>query len=166
MKCPVCNKEYEGNECPRCKFPNVHIAGNYEEGLQELKPLIEEHRKKFLGNIGIELLVRNYGDAPSTKPSPQIVEFGQLNDLKNNGIVWLSQYFSCVKDRGNINLKVLIGLGRETANKFVTLPAVNLDGYYKLGIQVNEDYKFRLVTQNVEDSNSLLCSEWIESMEA
>lgn len=146
MKCPVCNSEYEGSLCPVCGFEDVQIVGDYDEGMKQLKPAILAHRKKFLGEYQIGIILKKRKDTNSTDVSviDDTLFFGKVKDLLD-GDKWLERSIVAYPDSDNA-VKVEACLSNNGAEhvETVSIGGLKTAGIIDIGIHVNDYNSFCL----------------------
>ncbi len=145
MKCLVCGKEYDGAECPECRFPNVQIIGDYDEELKKLQPKIEEYRKEYLKRnanlswkIGLRVLRKIGFEGERVKAIPEVFYFGTIGDILDKDI-WLDNPFVGFANANNeVALDIVISDGTNTSNKNVIIPGVKDTVYLNVGIYMSD----------------------------
>ncbi len=154
MRCLVCNNEYTGAECPFCKFPNVQINGDYDEGIKQLMPMINTHRQNFFGSftVGLVLLRRINDNSGSPQATSQTVSFGQIKTLINS-TKWLDQQIVAYPNSDH-QIEMSIELDRlyEKTNLPVAIRGFSNPDIVNIGIQVTDEYSFKILARNMNQT--------------
>lgn len=153
MKCYVCGKQYEGNECPRCGFPAVEIPNtSWEQGRQALAATITPYRTQFLNEIEISLVMYQYRDENGVyvldREEPISLGTGTALYGKEH---WLDQEFARLEDPtfpARLNLCVR-GKTREEQVELQNLKAAELQN---IGIAMDEEFNIRLMLRNTSET--------------
>lgn len=156
MKCLVCSKEYDGAECPYCRFPNVQINGDYDEGIRQLMPMINSHRAEYFGafNLGIVLLQRKNLDSDSLKAESTVVSFGQVKDLMHKE-KWLDLPIVAYPNKdGQLELTLSINRGVETSSQKVMISGFTKPDIINVGISVKDEYSICLMAKNKDNKTT------------
>lgn len=156
MKCLVCSKEYTGGVCPKCQFPNVQIAGDYEEGIQALEPMIKSHRDSFLQkiSISIDVLRRDPNADINTFPSTVRICFGKASELIGKR-VWLNYDFARLPNSETVKIRIVIDYGTEVQNLDVDVPNITDVGVQNIGIDMKDNHSFSLLLRNNSKEGNL-----------
>ena len=152
MKCYVCGKQYEGNECPRCTFPAVEIPNTtWEQGRQALAATIAPFRSKFLNEIEISLIIYKYRDENGVYvlDREEPISLGNGTTLYGKNY-WLDQQFARLEDpsfaaRLRLNIR---GKIREEQVQMTNLKAAELQN---IGISMDEAFNIRLMLRNTSE---------------
>ena len=160
MKCPVCNKVFDGGECPRCLFPVVEST-DQDALLEMLRPQIETHRVEFQKSICFSLLVYYWKEQNDTIEfdREEALPFGNYYDLKGKK-VFLPQQFARIPDTNTVDLQVsiTITISDQKETKTVAIQNLNEAALQTVGIEVNDRYQFRVLLKNSIGNQSE--SEW------
>lgn len=161
MKCFVCNNEFDGNVCPRCKFPKVFIPGDYEAGLEKMKPEIDAYREEFLDGIEVGIITYFWKDEGGNivLDREERASFGKGKDLRGSTL-WLEQLFARIPDEETLNIRVYIKAGDSESEKTVRLPNLFEAELQRIGIYTDEDFRFKLLLKN--DTGTPTNSDFIE----
>ena len=159
MKCLVCGKEYDGAECPVCRFPNIQIPGNYEEGLLAIQDEIEEYRKQFFSTFYVGIRTWHWIDINGTlKPDyAEDLYFGQIGSLQGEE-QWLSRPFARIPDVTMLNITIVIKQAGEIVEKTVTVENLSEMQLLEIGAVVDDQYNVQIIVRN--GSGTVRRSEW------
>lgn len=161
MRCLVCNCQFEGNECPKCKFPVIQVPGNFESGKKTLEPIINDYKSKFEEkvSVGISLFHWKLVDNEVTLDKEEEILFGRLSDMKGR-TVFIDRSFKRLSDRKNVEVDMFARVeqeGCENTYKYkVTLPHYIKSENERLSITVYDDNSF--VLNVIGDEGELLSS--------
>lgn len=149
MKCFVCNYEFEGNICPRCRFPKVFIPGDFESGLKKIQPEIDAYRDEFLGGIEVGILAYYWKDENGAVvlDRAERIPFGTGRELVGN-TVWLDRSFARIPDEEQLKVHVYIKAGGNEREATISLPNLREAELQQIGIVTDDDYNFRLLLKN------------------
>lgn len=147
MKCPCCFETYEGDgNCPLCGFENVQIVGDYDEGLKLIQPMIEQHRKEFLGEhrIGIKLVKRKDTNSSDLSVVTEILYFGKVSELIGTE-KWLGKQIVAFPDsRDSVIAEVVISSNINETTQKIAIGGLKKEGIIDFGVSVNKDYSYCL----------------------
>lgn len=147
MKCLVCGEIFEGNECPRCRFPVVNFPGDPEAGLKMLQPMIEQHRREFLSRfqVGVTACYWKDADGKLVLDRKERIPVGTGAELMN-GEVWLPRKFARIPDVPELQVGVYIDSDEYHREMQVPLPNLMGKELQELGMKVvTVDSECRLV---------------------
>lgn len=148
MKCLVCGKEYNGNECPVCGFPVVNITVNDEEGLKALRPTIDAHRAEFEKNIELSLLSYTYEVGNRIEPQgEERIPLGRVSQLSGQ-TVWLDTEFTNVVQRKAIPVTLCVTVRNRPEYRINVNAANILSDTIRVGICVNSSLQFCVIIQD------------------
>ena len=158
MKCLVCNTNYEGFECPNCKFPYIAFPGDPEEGIRRMKPQIDAYRSSFLERIslGVVSYFWKEQDGSLILDREEVRQIGTGTQLCA-GAVWLEQPFARLPEAKSLTIRLALDLGGEKRELSVSVPNLLEPELQKLGAEMNGQMQFRLLLRN---SSSETASEW------
>ena len=160
MKCLVCEKEFEGNACPRCGYPIVE-GTDVDALLESLRPQIEEYRRKFERGIRFELGIFRWkeSDGSVVLDKKDLMSFGAFPELAGR-VSWLPQQFARIPDVQT--LSILLRIYHDDTARDFTVPIQNLSdpALQSVGIEVTQNLLFRLKLKN--DAGSETASDWLE----
>ncbi len=141
MKCLVCNYDFNGIACPKCKFPVVEIPGDYETGLKTLQPTVMKYRTEFGKKIRLGVVVHNYDVTDTvTYKGEQTLPAGTADSMMST-TKWLSGEFTNIPSRSKVPVTLSVAVGDEPEYK-VTLNADNLPSEtLQLGISVDDQMR-------------------------
>lgn len=149
MGCLVCGEEYKGAVCPVCKFRNVQIVGDYEDGLKMLQPKIEEHRRNFLGtfSVGIRIMKRVISDTDPISAIPEDLFFGKVVDFYNSE-KWLDYDFVSYPIDNVLKINAVIRHDSDIRIESVMIHHISNHGLYKVGVDFIETDGLRFKIKN------------------
>ena len=155
-KCLVCMKMYDGikqmNICPVCGFQEPHIVGDYQQGMNEMKPLIMKKKQELFDKLTIGILSYEY-----EIDNARIVDKGQKVDyFKGKSIfgepVWLNEQFETVSTRDIIEAEINISLSSKTFSAKCTIPNLKNASYFTVGINIDEQFDLTLIAKDESDN--------------
>ena len=161
MKCYVCGKQYEGNECPRCKFPAVEIPNTtWEQGRQALAATIAPFRTAFLDAIQISLVMYRYRDENGVYvlDREENILLGTGTELYEKEL-WLDQEFARLEDP-TISVRLLLKVRDDTRQEQVELPNLKAAELQQVGIAMDEAFNIHLKLRNTSENPT--CSAAVE----
>ena len=160
MKCPVCNHVFVDVECPRCQFPVVD-SPNPEALIEMLRPQIEAYRADFQAKISFALKVFFWKDQNDAivLDREQLLPFGSYSELKGKQ-GFLPQSFARIPDVNQMELQVLVTVRDQPETRTVAVQNLKEAALQSVGIETNEQYQFRLLLKNT--NNSQTASAWQE----
>ncbi|MBR4308141.1 MAG: hypothetical protein IKT58_00955 [Oscillospiraceae bacterium] len=149
MKCLVCHKEYSGVECPRCGFPEIVFLENYEEGIKKIEPEIRAHRKRFLENVSLGVVVYRWKDEAGVVvvDREERIPFGNAAELCGQE-TWLERKFARIPEEQEIGVLCSILCKEKESQVSVTIPNLMEAELQQVGIRLTEDCKFQLLLRN------------------
>lgn len=149
MKCHVCNKEFDGNECPRCKFPKVLIVGDYATGIAKIQPEIDAYKESFNKGIEIGIVIYHWKDEDGTVvlDREEKLSFGRGDELLGK-TVWLKQKFARIPDEKKLQLRVYVKTPDDEREETVSINNLFEAELQELGICTDADYNFSLLLRN------------------
>ena len=159
MKCLVCGKVYEDNDCPRCKFPNIQIPlDGMEEKRKALQPTIDAYRKKFLPKIEVGVVIYHWKDDNGTLAveREERRSFG-TGDALYGKMVWLDQKFARVPEEKTLPIRTYIRMNGEEREEMLQLPNLQEAQLQEIGISMDEAFDLSLHLRNGEGTP--VCSE-------
>ena len=158
MKCPVCNKLFNGAECPRCEFPVVE-SPNPGALRDMMRSQIESYRTEFQQSIRVSLTIFYWKDENDKVviDHEQSLSFGSYYDLRGKK-VFLPQQFARIPDEENVELLFSITANDQTRTKKVTIQNLKEAALQTVGIEANDEYQFRVLLKNTNNSETV--SAW------
>lgn len=156
MKCYVCGKQYEGNECPRCGFPAVEIPNtSWDQGRQALSATITPYRTKFLSEIEISLVSYRYrdGNGVYVLDREEPVSFGTGTTLYGTEH-WLDQEFARLEDP-SFSARLRLNVRGQTRDEQVELTNLKAAELQNIGISVDEEFNIRLMLRNASETPTI-----------
>lgn len=156
MKCYVCGKEYEGNECPRCAFPAVEIPNTtWEQGRQALAATITPSRNAFLKTIDISLVMYYYRDENGVYvlDREETVSLGNGETLYNTE-TWLDREFARLEDPA-FSVRLRLTVQGKTREELVELPNLKAAELQNIGICLDEHFNIRLKLRNNSEAPTI-----------
>lgn len=149
MKCLVCGKEFEGDECPRCHFPVVNFPGDREAGIRAMAPTIQAFREGFLEQVSVGLVVCHWKESGEslTLDYEERLSFGTCGTLRGKEF-WLEQKFARDPKAARLSLRLWIGMGEEQVEKTVEIPNLMAAELQRVGIDMDENADFCLMLKN------------------
>ena len=131
MKCYVCGKQYEGNECPRCAFPAVEIPNTtWEQGRQALAATITPSRAAFLKSVEVSLVIYHYRD--------------------ENGVYVLDREFARLEG-ASFSVRLRLSVRGQTREELVELPNLKAAELQNIGICMDDQFNIRLKLRNASE---------------
>lgn len=152
MKCYVCGKQYEGNECPRCAFPAVEIPNTtWEQGRQALAATITPSRSAFLKTIEISLVIYHHRDENGVYvlDREETVSLGNGETLYNKE-TWLDREFARLEDP-TISVRLRLTSRGKTREEQVELPNLKAAELQNIGISLDEQFNIQLKLRNASE---------------
>ena len=150
MKCFVCNQEYEGHECTKCRFPNVQMPGvNREKAMQDLAPAIQSYRTVFLQNVQLDVVTYHWKDDNGVVvlDREELIPLGSGTELYCQG-KWLEQKFARMGELSQIPVKIRITRWGTVREEQVAIPNLTQPMLQQLGAEMDEDFQIRLKLSN------------------
>ena len=159
MKCLICNTNYQGNECPNCKFPYIAFPGDAEEGIRRMKPQLDAYRRAFLERIslGVVSFFWKEQEGRLVLDREEVRPIGSGKELCA-GTVWLKQPFARLPEAETLAIRLALTVDGETRELSVSLPNRLEPELQQLGAEMNEQMQLRLLLRNRSGSSA---SEWI-----
>lgn len=152
MKCYVCGKQYEGNECPRCAFPAVEIPNTtWEQGRQALAATISPFRADFLKSVEISLVMYHYRDENGVYvlDREETVCLGSGETLYDKE-VWLDQEFARLEDP-SFSVRLRLTVRGKTREELVEVPNLKAAELQNIGICMDEHFNICLKLRNASE---------------
>lgn len=152
MKCYVCGKQYEGNECPRCAFPAVEIPNTtWEQGRQALIATINPSRAAFLKSVEVSLVIYHYRDENGVYvlDREESICLGNGEKLYENE-VWLDQEFARLEGP-SFSARLRLSVRGQTREELVEVPNLNAAELQNIGISMDEQFNIRLMLRNASE---------------
>lgn len=150
MKCFVCHKEYQGQACPRCEFPNVQVPGaSREKAMQDLAPAIHSYRKTFLESIRLDTVICYWKDDNGViaLDHEDVIPLGTGTELYG-GEKWHPQKLARVKELTRIPVRLRIGVRDTYREVQVEVENLSQPQLQQLGVEMDEDFNIRLKLRN------------------
>lgn len=161
MKCYVCGKQYEGNECPRCSFPAVEIPNTtWEQGREALAATIIPFRAAFLESIQASLIVYHYRDENGVYvlDREEAISLGTGAELYEKEL-WLDQEFARLEDP-TIRIRLRLTVRDNSREEQVELPNLKAAELQQVGIAMDEAFNIHLKLRNTSEKPT--CSAAVE----
>ena len=152
MKCYVCGKQYEGNECPRCAFPAVEIPNTtWEQGRQALAATITPSRAAFLKSVEVSLVIYHYRDENGVYvlDREESVCLGDGEKLYENE-VWLDREFARLEG-ASFSVRLRLSVRGQTREELVELPNLKAAELQNIGICMDDQFNIRLKLRNASE---------------
>lgn len=162
MKCYVCGREYEGNECPRCRFPDVQVPGaSWEEARKALSASIDAYRTNYLQSIRAELVTYYWKDENGVcvLDHEDLMPLGSGTELYQKEL-WLGQKFARIEKLDAVPVRLRITAGAASQEKEVALPNLHAAELQQIGIELNDRFQFLLKLRN--DSETPTCASPVD----
>lgn len=156
MKCYVCGKQYEGNECPRCTFPAVEIPNTtWEQGRQALAATITPSRAAFLKTVDISLVIYHYRDENGVYvlDREETVCLGDGEKLYGSE-VWLDREFARLEDP-TFSARLRLTIRDNTREETVELTNLKAAELQNIGVCMDEQFNIRLMLRNASEAPSV-----------
>lgn len=149
MKCLVCKKVFEGPACPRCSFPVIAVPAEVTNGENAVTPLIARHRQSFLKSVHIGMKIYYWKEAHGSVvlDREEHLRFCP-NRVLEPGEYWLDRKFARIPDEKQLSLTVIVEYGSETIEKTVEIANLEDAALQEVGLDLNEDYSWRLLVKN------------------
>lgn len=164
-ECLVCGKTHAEECCPRCGFEVVEIFGDYEEGIRNLRPVIENHLSKFhkAVAVGIEICLWKDDKGTIVLDRKEQIDFGNVEELLNKEY-WIDRKFARIPERKELDVVCYVRNsrteGRSMERKITAkLPNLLEAELQQIGIRVVDGNSFVLLLKN--DSGKTTESEVI-----
>ncbi len=153
MKCIVCGKVHDGNECPVCKFPKIHFPGDPQEGLRTMKPAIDSYRDSFLERVSVGVITYRWKDEGGTivLDREERVAIGTGKKLRE-AAVWLEESFARIPEAKELAVKVSVQVDGQEEVHTVKVPTRMEAELQQLGAEIDEELNLSLLLRN--DSGS------------
>ena len=161
MKCYVCGKQYEGNECPRCKFPAVEIPNTtWEQGREALAATITPFRTAFLDTIQASLIVYHHRDENGVYvlDREEAISLGNGAELYGKEL-WLDRNFARLEDP-TIRIRLRLTVRDNAREEQVELPNLKAAELQQVGIAMDETFNIHLKLRNTSEKPT--CSAAVE----
>lgn len=161
MKCYVCGKQYEGNDCPRCRFPAVEIPNTtWEQGRQALTGTVAPFRTAFLNSIQVSLIAYHYRDENGVYvlDREEPISLGTGADLYGKEL-WLDQKFARLEDP-TIRIRLRLTVRDNSRDEQVELPNLKAAELQQVGIAMDETFNIHLKLRNTSEEPT--CSAAVE----
>lgn len=152
MKCYVCGKPYDGNECPRCGFPAVEIPNtSWEQGRAALAATILPYRTKFLSEIEISLVTYQYRDENGVYvlDHEEPISLGTGTTLYGKEH-WLDREFARLEDP-SFCVRLRLSVRGTTREEQVELPNLKAAELQNIGITLDEQFQICLKLRNASE---------------
>lgn len=154
-KCMCCNKEFEGNNCPRCgltAFDLNYDPSSVDKGAMEaaLNQIVSGHRQIFLKNyeIGVTCYYWKDDNGKIVPDKTTCKPFGNAAELVGKTAM-LSQEFARIPDIQNQSVELNVRKADGTSYPIqLQIPALKEKQLQKLGIQLNDKLQIRGVLKN------------------
>ena len=150
MKCFVCEQEYEGQDCPRCHFPNVQVPGaSREKAIRDLAPAINSFRSGFLQSILVEAVSYHWRDEQGQVVLDHEAMLPLGNGTKLYGQqIWLDQKFARVEELTRIPVRLRITVGGNVREAQVEVDNLKEPGLQQLGVSLGQDFQIQVMLRN------------------
>lgn len=161
MKCYVCGKQYEGNECPRCAFPAVEVPNTtWEQGRQALEATISPFRASFLKSIQVSLVMCRHRDENGVYvlDREESLPLGTGTELYGKER-WLDQEFARL-EKPTCSVRMRLTVRDKTREEQVEIPNLHAAELQKVGIAMDEQFRIRLKLRNTSEKPT--CSAPVE----
>jgi len=150
MKCFVCDFEYDGKECPKCKFPEVVVpfGSDREASLKAMKQTVEKYRNEFAKKIKAELMVYNYDVTDKiVYQGEERCTLGKVNLLMSK-VTWLDTEFTNVITRENLPITLNVSI-EEQAEYQITVNIKNIPSdTLRVGISMDSGLNFSFIIKD------------------
>lgn len=153
MKCIVCGKEFEKDNCPLCGFPKVEFPGDPEKGLQAMKPAIDAYREDFLGQVSVGIIVYQWKDdgGKIVMDRSERLQIGTGKELRGNAR-WLAEQFARIPDAEKLQVGLSIQVNGKGGERGVEIPNLPEPELQELGAVVDGDLNIQLLLRNSSGS--------------
>lgn len=154
MKCYVCGKMYEGNECPRCQFPAVEIPNTtWEQGRQALAATINPYRTTFLNSIKVSMVAYHHRDENGVYVLDREEEILLGTGAEIYGAErWLDRQFARLGDQPSVSVRLRLAMGERTREEQVELPNLQAPELQKIGVSMDEQFRIQLKLGNTSEN--------------
>lgn len=151
MKCLVCGKNYEDNECPRCGFPDLQmpLGEDLEEARKKVQPMIDTYRKSFLQKVEVGVKIYHWKDENGTLAVDHEEKraFGSGNDIYGK-TVWLDQKFARIPEEKKLPVRVYIRCDGDEREEEMPLPNLQEAQLQEIGISMDQQLDFCMMLRN------------------
>ena len=163
MKCLICGTNYQGVECPNCKFPYIAFPGDPEEGIRRMKPQLDAYRSSFLERISLGVVSYYWKEKNGelVLDREEVRPIGSGKQL-SEGTVWVEESFARIPDLERLPLSLSLKLDGGEKKLSVSLPNRLEPELQQLGAEMNERLQLRMLLRN---SSGVSASEWISLFE-
>ena len=153
MKCIVCGKDHDKNECPVCRFPKVEFPGDPEKGLRAMEPAIRAYREDFLGKVSVGIIAYQWKDdngalVPAGK---ERVPIGTGKELRESAR-WLDEKFARIPEEEQLLVSLSVRVNDTDEERSVGIPNLTEPELQELGASVDGDLNIRLMLRNSSGS--------------
>ena len=152
--CLVCKKNHNEECCPRCGFQVIEILGDYEVGLQNLKPFINKQLDRFQRSVtvGMEICLWTDADGVIVPNGKEYPSFGNLAELRE-GEHWLDRRFARIPDCKDLSVVCYVRItksdGQSAERKIqVKLPNLLEAELQQIGVRITDRDTFVLLLKN------------------
>lgn len=159
MNCLVCNQVFSGSKCPRCGFPVIEST-DVDVLIESMHDQIESYRREFLSTLEISLTVYHWkADGSKIVPTEKSRSYlGSFRELCGNPKLFAHK-FARIPDKDELTVEVFFSSGDSERSANVSLPNIKEPSLQRIGIETDENMRFRVSLMN--GLGSLTCSEWI-----
>ena len=149
MKCFICGKDYDAVECPRCHCPNIHVMGDRDAALAQLRPIILASRENFLSNVEVSLLIYHWKDQDGqiVPDREEYLRLGTAAELLKEER-WLSNQFARIPDVETISVTISVAVSNSTHRLQISVPNLQQPELQRLGARLDDDMNLRLLLCN------------------
>ena len=153
MKCIVCGREHEKNECPVCKFQKVEFPGDPEKGLQAMRPAIEAYREDFLGKVSVGIIAYQWRDdnGAFAMDRKERVPIGTGKERRESAR-WLDEKFARIPEEEQLLVNLSVRVNDMDEERSVGIPNLTEPELQELGASVDGDLNIQLLLRNSSGS--------------
>lgn len=158
MKCVICGKNFEQENCPICGFTKFIIPSGVEleKVIEENKETIDLFRTDFLSNleISVEIFRWKNKNGTLTENGKDLVRIGSGNELMEKK-VWAEQEFARIENVDTINVNLLVKYKRGENTISVEVPNLKQSELQRIGAELNQKMEIKLFLGNrIEEKES------------
>jgi len=149
-KCYVCHSvmDDKASVCSKCKFKIPKIIGDPAKFEPILMQAAAEYRKLHMIGGQIGMVTYSYelvDDELQETGHKDVVLVKDISEMNPGDIIWGEQEYARIDAGETITLSIFTKAGDSRKNHELTVISPQTDGLWKIGVQVEEGFSFRIL---------------------
>lgn len=143
MKCIICGKRFEKNECPVCHFPIIDFPCDITVGMQSIMPEVISYREIFAARVNIGLVNYYYifRNDQIYEANEERIFLGSATELFQKD-TWLCRTYENLTDTDRVDICLYIRADNQEFRRCVSVPVIHDAEALEIGITLDKDFRF------------------------